>query len=178
MAILKMVTRNPVEFEANWIFRITEKKDKKHYLAGLKKALFFYAVFPLFILLFVFYCFSWGFEPAIFHSFYGITIAWILMEAFFIDYRNIPFTSQCLPYKTNFVYSLMLYAFVFIVYNTLFSALGLFLITNPHYYFIFYIAAFIILLAFRFYHQKTNKEFEFVYDLEIEPMFLSLELDK
>jgi len=179
ISILKMVTRNPVEFEANWIFRMTEKKDKKHYLAGLKKALFFYAIFPLFILLFLFYCFTWGFELAIYHSFYGITIAWILMEAFFINYRNIPFASKCLPYKANFVvYSLMGYFFIFIVYNTLFTALGLFLINNPVYYYFYYIAAFIILIVLKSYHQKTNKEFEFVYDEETEPMFLSLDLDK
>ena len=179
ISILKMVTRNPVEFEANWIFRMTEKKDKNHYLAGLKKALFFYAIFPLFLLLFLFYCFTWGFEPAIYHSFYGITIAWILMEAFFIDYRNIPFASKCLPYKANFVvYSLMGYFFLFIVYNTLFTALGLFLINNPVYYYFYYIAAFIILIVLKWYHQKTNKEFDFVYDEETEPMFLSLDLDK
>ena len=178
MPILKMVTRNPVEFEANWIFRMTEKKDKKHYLAGLKKALFFYAVFPIFILLFLFYCFSWGLEPAIVHSLYGITIAWILMEAFFINYRNIPFASKCLPYKANFVYSLVLYGFVFIVYNTLFTALGLFLINNPVFYYFYYIAAFIILIVLKSYQQKTYKEFEFVYDEETEPMFLSLDLDK
>jgi MFS family permease len=176
--ILKMVTRNPVEFEANWIFRMTEKKDKKHYLAGLKKALFFYAVFPLFIMLFLFYCFAWGFEPAIYHSFFGITIAWILMEAFFINYRNIPFTSKCLPYKANFIYSLMFYGFVFIVYNTLFTALGLFLIKNPVYYYFFYIAAFTILIALKWYGQKTNNDFKFVYDEETDPIFLSLDLDK
>ncbi|MGD2090206.1 MAG: ABC transporter permease [Candidatus Aminicenantes bacterium] len=177
MPILKMVTRNPVEFEANWIFRMTEKQDKKHYLAGLKKALFFYAVFPIFILLFLFYCFSWGFEPALYHSFYGITIAWILMEAFFINYRNIPFTSKCLPYKANFVYSLMFYGFVFVVYNTLFTALGLFLLKNPVYYYFFYMAAFIILIVLKSYHRKTYKEFEFVYDEDTDPMFLSLDLD-
>jgi hypothetical protein len=178
MPILKMVTKNPVEFEANWIFRMTEKKDKKHYLAGLKKALFFYAVFPLFILLLLFYCFSWGFTLAIYHSFFGITIAWVLMEAFFINYRNIPFTSKCLPYKANLIYSLVIYSFLFVVYNTLFTALGLFLIKNPAYYFFFYITAFTILIALKRYRRKNMEEFKFVYDEETEPLFLSLDLDK
>ena len=179
IAILKMVTTNPVEFEANWIFRMTEKKDKKHYLAGFKKALFFYAVFPLFILLFLFYCFTWGFKLAIYHSFFGITIAWLLMEAFLINYRSIPFTNKCLPYKANYVvYSLMGYFFLFIVYNTFFTALGLFLIKNPAYYFFFYIAAFSILIALKRYRRKNMEDFNFVYDEETEPIFLSLDLDK
>jgi hypothetical protein len=72
----------------------------------------------------------------------------------------------------------MFYGFVFIVYNTLFTALGLFLIKNPVYYYFFYIAAFTILIALKWYGQKTNNDFKFVYDEETDPIFLSLDLDK
>jgi hypothetical protein len=175
---LKMVIKTPVVFEANWIFRMTEKKEKKHYLAGFKKALFFYAIFPLFILLLLFYSFIWGFKLAIYHSFFGITIAWLLMETFFIKYRNMPFASNCLPYKANLKYSWFIYLFLFSLYLTNMTALGIFLIKNPIYYIIFYVAAFIILIVLKLYRYKTKEEFNFIYDEEAEPVLLSLNLDQ
>ena len=129
---LKMVIKTPVVFEANWFFRMTEKKEKKRYLVGFKKTLFFYAIFPLFILLLLFYSFIWGFKLAIYHSFFGITIALLLMEVLFIKYRNMPFASNCLPYKANLKYSWFIYLFLFSLYLTNMTALGLFLIKTQY----------------------------------------------
>jgi len=175
---LKMVTRNPVQFKANWIFRMTEKKNKADYLAGFKKALFLHAIFPLFCFMLLFYSFCWGFKPAIYHSCFGITLGWILLEVFFLNYRNMPFASECLPYQANLKYSWIIYVLLFSLYATNFTALGLFLVKNPVYYIVFYLAAFIVLIALKLYRKKTLKEFDFVFDEETQPMLLSLELDK
>ncbi|MCP5108958.1 MAG: hypothetical protein GY950_36585 [bacterium] len=51
---IRMVVRHPFMLEANWIFKMTEAEDKKHYIKGLKKALFCFAGIPLVILIFVF----------------------------------------------------------------------------------------------------------------------------
>lgn len=174
---IKMVTRNPVVYEANWIFRMTEKKNKKHYMAGFKKALFFYAVFPLVMLLLLFYSFSWGIKLALYHSLFSMMLAWLFIEILFMNYKNMPFASECLPYKANLKYSWLIYVILFAVITTNLTALGLFLIKNPVYYLVFYLVAFAFLIGLKWY-QRTRKEYQFVFDEEAEPLMLSLDLNQ
>ena len=49
---IRAIVNIPAASEANWVFKLTEGKDKKNYFSGLKKGIFFFMLLPLFVLLF------------------------------------------------------------------------------------------------------------------------------
>jgi hypothetical protein len=178
IAGLRGVMRYPINREANWLIRVTENQHKIHYIAGVKKAVFFFAVFPFLILLFLFYTYFWGFKPAIYHICFSTAAAILVMEVFFINYRKMPFVSSYLPGNSKFKYWGMFYIIAFIFYLWQFTALGLFLIKNPGYYLAFYPGAAMIYMLFKGYQYKKNRVYNFIYEEEPEAFFLSLGLDQ
>jgi hypothetical protein len=48
---IRILVNIPSSPEANWIFRMTEAEAKKHYFSGFKKAIFSFALLPLFLAL-------------------------------------------------------------------------------------------------------------------------------
>ncbi len=50
----------PLTAEANWIFRLTEAPPLGSYFAAVKKAVFFYGLLPLFLVVFGVYALIWG----------------------------------------------------------------------------------------------------------------------
>jgi hypothetical protein len=91
----------PLASEANWIFRLTEGEKRRYYFMGLKKAIFFFALLPLFVILFVFFTFLWGWFYALLHCLYGLAAALILMEILFWRYAKIPFACLTVPGKAK-----------------------------------------------------------------------------
>jgi len=74
---------------------------RRHYFVGLKKAVFFEALFPLFVLVFVFTYYLWGWRPALMHCLYGLTASVLLMEVLFLRYPKVPFTCTFVPGKAK-----------------------------------------------------------------------------
>jgi hypothetical protein len=175
---IRMVVRHPIMLNANWVFQITEDVDKKHYIKGLKKALFFSAMLPLFILLFMFYYYCWGWHMAVYHSLYTAAIYLLLTEVFFATYKKIPFAGAYEPGKPNIKVYGVLYLVGFIQYLVTFSDLGLIFLSKPVNYIIFFavILGFKMLLVWKRYEMYKKDDFRFIYDEE-EPRPLMLTLD-
>lgn len=175
---IRMVVRHPIMLNANWVFQITEDADKKHYIKGLKKALFFSAGLPLLILLFTFYLYCWGWQLATYHSLYTAAIYFLLTEVFFCTYKKIPFAGAYDPGKPNLKLYGVLYLAGFIQYIVTFSNLGLIFLSKPENYIIFFavILGFKMLLVWKRYEMYKKDDFRFVYDEE-EPRPLMLTFD-
>lgn len=173
----RTVVLHPVMEEANWIFRMTELNSPVYYLRGLKKAFFFVGALPLFVLLFLFYIFCWGVMPALYHSLSAFAASFLLFELFFVNYYKMPFSSGYVPGKANIKAFWFLYLGGFAAWVYFLSKLGIFLLDNPLYYFIYYIGIYVLLHLVRKYRYRKLKGFRFVFDEEPEPAMLSLGLD-
>jgi hypothetical protein len=175
---LRMIVRHPIMLRANWIFQMTEIKDKKHYLKGLKKAVLFLLGLPLFIGLFIFYLYCWGFRLALFHSLYSAAIFLLLVEVFFNTYKKIPFAGEFEPGKPNLKIYWPLILGGFLEWLVLFSNIGLILLHWPKYYILFFLVIFVLHwgLVSRRYREYKNEEFGFIYEEEPRELMLSLNL--
>jgi len=172
---MRNIVNIPFSLESNWIFRLTEERNLNHYNSGLRKGVVFHLLFPLFILVFMFYSFSWGWRVGILHSLYGFVIAVLLMEILFLKNHKIPFTCSYLPGKTKAHYLWLLYFVSFVVYVTLISSLELILLKNLSTYVIFLGISLLVYLALRFYQKHIlYKERVLIYADVPEPNMVTL----
>ena len=109
----------PLSAEANWIFRWTEEPPLRHYFIALKKAVFFYGLLPLFLTVFVFYAFVWGFGPAALHALFGLVCSLFYLEVLFLRYDKIPFSCLVLPGKAQIHNLVLVYALGFLLVVTI-----------------------------------------------------------
>jgi hypothetical protein len=175
---LRMIVRHPIMLRANWLFQLTEIKEKKHYMKGLKKAVLFLLGLPLFIGLFIFYLYCWGFRLAFFHSLYSAAIFLLLFEMFFNTYKKIPFAGEFEPGKPNLKVYWPLILGGFLEWLVLFSNIGLILLNWPKYYILFFLVIFALHwgFVFRRYREYKNEDFGFIYETEPQELMLSLNL--
>ncbi|MBN1224281.1 MAG: hypothetical protein JXB23_13625 [Candidatus Aminicenantes bacterium] len=141
----------PVSLDANWIFRLTEAKDRKQYILGLKKGIVFFAVGPMYGLLFVFYSMIWDWETAALHCLFGLAVSLLLIEVFFFRFRKIPFTCSYLPGKEQMHVLWMVYIAGFILYITVFTALELSFGKNQGRFYLFYAIVLIVVVAWNMF---------------------------
>jgi hypothetical protein len=160
---IRVIVNIPIAVEANWIFRLTETKDKKDYFTGLKKGIFFFVLFPLFVLLFLFYSFLWNWQIAFLHCLYGILLSLLLMEVLFYNYRKIPFACSYLPGKGKLHYFWILYLISFLIYAFLLSFIEHKILSSPLYSFISYGVVFILIVAL-----KVSKKYFIPEKIEIK----------
>jgi hypothetical protein len=175
---LRMIVRHPIMLSANWIFQLTEADEKKHYMKGIQKAFLFLLGFPLFIGLFIFYLYCWGFQLAVFHSFYSAAIFLLLLEMFFNTYKKIPFAAEYEPGKPNIKVYWPLILGGFLECYVLLSNIGLILLNRPNYYILFFLVIFALQwgFVFRRYREYKNEDFGFIYDEEPQELMLSLNI--
>ncbi len=172
---IRVIVNIPITVEANWIFRMTETKDIKDYFTGLKKGIFFFVLFPLFILLFLFYSFLWNWQIAFFHCLYGILVSLLLMEVLFYNYRKIPFACSYLPGKGKLHIFWILYLISFLIYAFLLSFIEYKILNSPLYLFISYGVVLILIAAVRASKKSLlPKKLEIKYEETIEPMMVTL----
>lgn len=177
VAGLRAAVSQPVSLEANWLFRLNENPDLKHYVRGMKKALVTSTILPSFILFFIFYVTCWDYQYALYHSLYCLGIAYLLLELGFMNYHKIPFAAAHVPGKANMKAYWFLYFSAFIFYVYALTGLGLYLLSNPAEYVIFY--AFLVsgIAAARWLRYKNYKTLRLVFEEEPEAYMLSLGFD-
>jgi len=178
VAALRGIINYPINKNANWVIRLTESSHKGQYMAGLKKAVFFFGVFPLFFILFIFYTYFWGFKAAFFHILFATAIVILLIEVCFLNYKKMPFVSTSIPNKTGFKYLVLFYSFSFIIYSLHLTELGIYLLKNPERYLFFYPVVLLVYSILKWYQKKYNSDYQFIFEEEQEPYFLSLGLEK
>jgi len=176
---IRATSNIPIAIEANWIFRLREIVDKKHYLIGFKKGIIFFAILPLFVVLFVFYIFLWGWMFSLLFCFYGFVVSSLLVEIVFVGHRKIPFACTYLPGKRKMHIFWIVYLFALISYVSIMSSLGYELLLNPSNFFYFYAVIFILFVLTRYVQNLfILKRADIIYEEEPEPVLLTLVPEK
>jgi hypothetical protein len=173
---IRALANVPASLEANWIFQITERAPRRHYFAGLKKAVFFEVLFPLFVLVSIFYKFFWGWRPALLHGFFGLAASIVLVEGFFWRYNKVPFTCTFVPGKAKVHVYWLPYVFGFMIYVSFLSSLERFFFSYPRYFLNYFITSGVILVASQLYQNLyVYPRQPIIYHEEPEPVMISLE---
>lgn len=173
---IRRIVKIPYYLEANWIFRMTESKDKKSYFSGLLKGLLLHALIPLFLCVFVFYSFLWDWQDAFFHCLFGLVVSVLLMEILFVRFRKIPFACSYLPGKEKLHLFWIVYLLGFMLYTTPMSSLEVSLFAEPSRFIIFFgVILFIIILVRIYQNTFFYKRTALVYEEKLEPALLGLE---
>ena len=162
---LRGVMSMPLSIESNWVFQITENKYIRHYLTGLRKAIVFLNLLPLFVFLFICYIFLWDVITVLFHCLYGLVVSVLMMEVLLLKCCKIPFACTYLPGKEKLQLFWFPYLILFLVYINLMSWIELELLRFPSSFFVFYGIVFFVYLAIRiyqlaFFYRNTGIQYE------------------
>lgn len=172
---IRTLVNIPSSSEANWIFKMTEVEAKKHYFSGFKKAIFFFALLPLFFMLFVFYLFLWGWQNALLHCLFGLALSTLLLELLFFKYPKIPFACTYLPGKGKIHILWIFYVFAFLGYVSLMALIESSFFQRPSNFYYFYGAVLFILLAIKIVNDYfLYRKLALVYEEEPEPVMVTL----
>jgi hypothetical protein len=172
---IRALANVPASLEANWIFQITEQAPRRHYFAGLKKAIFFEALLPLFVLVFIFYQFFWGWKPALLHGFFGAAASILLLEGLLWRYPKVPFTCTYVPGKAKVHVYWLPYVFCFLIYVLFLSSLERFLFADSRYFLNYFVICGALILASRLYQNLyVYPRQPIIYHEEPEPVMITL----
>ncbi|MBN2207534.1 MAG: hypothetical protein JW742_09030, partial [Candidatus Aminicenantes bacterium] len=175
LAAMRTIASRPVAPEANWVFQLTEFPSVKPYLVGLKKAVFFLGLLPLFSAVWLVFWRLWGARAAALHTLFGLSIAAVLEQVFFLRFDKAPFACASLPGKERLQDRWFVYLGGFLVFVSLIGQLEASLFRNPGGFPAFFAAAAGLLVASgyvnRFYVYPRTK---LVYEEVAEPTFISL----
>ena len=155
----------PISLEANWVFQLTESEKRRHYFAGLRKAIFFLNLLPLFVIFFILYFSFWDGLTAFYHCLYGLVVSALLMEGFFLTYCKIPFACSYLPGKEKLQLLWIIYFFLFLAFINLMAWIESELLKSHSNFLIFFGAAILIILGVRiyqllFFYRKNGIKYE------------------
>lgn len=172
---LRSVINIPLALEANWIFRLTEKKIKKDYFLGLRKGIFFFTLLPMYAFFFAVYTYLWGLESAFLHSIYGLIIGVVTMEVLFFSYRKIPFACSYLPGKSRIQFLWLVFVFGFIFYLSFFSFIEFNLFKNPSWFLIFFAIMALAVVGIEIFQRHFLLEkLKILYEETPEPVMVTL----
>ncbi len=138
LAGLRVLTASPVAPEAIWVFRLTEHPVHRHYFSGLKKAVFWLGLVPLFLAVGAVSLFSWGWTNALLHALFGLSISVFLEGLFFLRFPKIPFACSSLPGKERLQFLWFVYLGGFLIFVSLVSRLEASLFRNPQGFAVFF----------------------------------------
>ncbi len=173
---IRTLVNIPASLEANWVFQMTEREPARHYFAGLKKAVFFEALLPLFVLVAVSYRLFWGWRPALAHGLFGLAASLLLLEGLFWRYQKIPFGCTFVPGKAKVHVFWLPYVFGFLIWVSFLGLLERYLLSHPRYFPHYFIACGIIIAASRLYQNRfLYRRLAIVYHEEPEPVMITLE---
>ncbi len=172
---LRSASNIPINPESNWIFKLTENKNKKFYIRAIHKSIFFQNIIPLMIFFSLFYSFIWNFKKSMLFTLYILFIIFIVEQLIFLNIKFIPYTRISLPGKSTHKLLLVPYFLLFLIYISSTSYFGYWLCVYPELYyknFLFLSIPFtLIFLLMKKFFEKEN--FNLVFEEEPEPVMLN-----
>jgi hypothetical protein len=120
---LRSVFNVPFAAEANWIFRATEREDRRPYYLAVKKLIAACFLLPFGIFTGLVYGRLWGMGPAILHALYSLVWAALFTEVLFWKYSRIPFACHVVPGKARLYSRWLPYSVIFFLIFGLLTAL-------------------------------------------------------
>jgi hypothetical protein len=175
---IRSLSNVPAEFGANWIFRLTERAPRRHYITGFKKRILVSALMPLFLFVFACSAFLWGWRTAALHCAFGLGASLLLLEVFFFRYPKVAFTCSYVPGKAKLHLFWVPYVLSFIGFISLFSELESVLFQNTR-HFMYYFATVGLLtgLSWVFQNRLIDQGQPILFDDRPEPVMVGLETE-
>jgi hypothetical protein len=175
LAGMRAMASSPIAAEANWAFRLTEGREARDYIVGLKKAVFFLGLVPLFTVDFVVAWMSWRSGAAFLHALFGLSVAGLLEHVFFFRFSKVPFACASLPGKERLQFLWFVYLGGFLVFISLAGRLEASLLADqrrfPAFFSVMAVLFLAIGLANRLFIYPRTK---LVYEESPETTFVSL----
>jgi hypothetical protein len=174
---MRVVFSIPAQLRANWIFRITEGDRQDGCLSGVRKAMFWFGLAPLFALLFFLYTELWGFLPAALHTAYCTVLSLLLIEVLLYRFDRIPFACTYVPGRANLKLWWPAYLFGFTNYAYSMTGLEQKMFRTPRYFLLFFAAAAALLLSLALRRNRIIGGLQgFRYEAEVAPIAEPLSL--
>lgn len=121
----------PAELPANWQFRMSDADRQRAALNGVRAAMRWLGVAPLFLALAPIYFVWWRPGIAFANLAFSVTIALLLIEALVMEFHKIPFTCSYRPGKANVSILWVAYWAAFLVYAFAMAALESWMVKRP-----------------------------------------------
>ena len=172
---MRMTITHGVHPPANWIFILKNQNDNHSFLSGVRKAFTFSIILPLMIALFFVYLYLWNLPAAAGHTLYCLACFSLLMNLAFLHYSGLPFIDS--TGKTNGKISGFAFFTGLLVFSYLFSRLGLFLLRNPEYYLLFYLALILVFFLLKWIDYYFHRKLVFSYNRILDRVMVHLEQD-
>lgn len=175
---MRVVFALPAQLGSNWIFRLTEQKERQPYLAGVQRAMFLLGVMPILLVVIPFCIGAWGWRTAGLHMIFVLILVFLLREALIFRLNKIPFTCAYLPGKANLKLMFFPYLLAFTTYAYTMTTLERWLMQKPIIFSAFAFAALFLLAAsIAGRKRKLSRLGSFIYDVSplqaAEPLKLS-----
>jgi len=178
LAGLRAVVDIPVALDSNWVFRITESRDRQRYAAGLKTTMLFQWFFPLSVLIFLAHLWLWrDAGAALLHAVFCLTLSALGIEAAFFRFRKIPFASTHVPGKLRLQTRAVPYLFGFLVLLAALSSLEKALLGRPGRFWAFFPIAASLWAGLRAQNARYLRTAPLIFDEEPEPALIGFPED-
>jgi hypothetical protein len=174
---MRFIFTIPAELPANWMFRVTETNQQSGVLSGVRSAMRWLAVAPLFTVLVPFYFLRWPPGVAFAHLFFSVVISLLLIEALTLDFWKIPFSCSYPPGKANITLLWVFYWTAFLLYAYYMAALESWMVKRPVRLLLFYLAMAMLFAALRWYRNRTESAgITLIFDDSADPVVRTLGL--
>ena len=127
---LRALFAMPVELEANWIFRLTDRGRPDDYMCGARKLMLLAGVLPVCLLSLPLYGTLWGWQIAGTHAVLCLLTSMAALEFLMGGFRKVPFTCPFLPGKNNLKVRFGVYVVLFLALAAMAVRIELWLALN------------------------------------------------
>jgi hypothetical protein len=176
---MRFIFTIPAELAANWMFRVTEAEERRKALDGVRTAMLWFGVAPLFAAVALFYFVLWTPGVALAHLAFSVTISVLLIELLLLDFWKIPFTCSYPPGKANITVTWIFYWLAFTTYAYSMASVEAWMVLRPWRLVLFYAAAGIVWACFEWHRRKTDLVgFTLIFEDAPEPIVRTLGLSE
>ena len=174
---MRFIFTIPSELTANWMFRVSDMDQQRPALNGMRTAMRWFGVVPLFLVLAPFYFVEWQPGVAIAHLIFSVTLTVLLIEALTMEMRKIPFTCSYPPGKANVTILWVAYWVGFLLYAFSMANLESWMVKRPRRLIPFYLIAAVMFAGFEWWRHRVDKVgVALIFDDAADPAVLTLGL--
>jgi hypothetical protein len=174
---MRFIFTIPSELPANWQFRVSDTNQQRSALNGIRTAMRWFGVAPLFVALSPFYFVWWKPGVALAHLAFSITISLVLIEALTMELRKIPFTCSYPPGKANVTIMWVGYWAAFLLYAFSMAKLESWMVQRPRRLIPFYLIVAMLFAGFEWWRRRADAVgIALIFDDAADPVVLTLGL--
>jgi hypothetical protein len=153
---MRFIFTIPSELPANWQFRVSDTDRQRPALNGIRTAMRWFGVAPLFVALSPFYFLWWSPGVALAHLVFSVTISVLLIEVLTMELRKIPFTCSYPSGKANVTILWIGYWVAFLLYAFSMANLESWMVKRPRRLIPFYLIVAILFAGFEWWRRRAD----------------------